>query len=155
MNRSPRPEEHLYRVGFLFVAGVLGFTVLRAVFVPADFGRFGHYRAGALDDVRAHAAAYAGRSACGDCHPHEVAALARGHHANLGCETCHRTLARHASEDPEKQRPAALDARVLCASCHTASVAKPKTFPQIDPASHGEGQPCTGCHVPHVPEEMP
>ena len=151
---TPRPQEHLFRVAFLFVAGLLVFAALRAVFVPADFGRFGHYRAGALDDNRARPAAFAGRAVCADCHTDEAAALGKGHHAKLGCETCHGPLARHA-DDPEKQKPAALEVRALCGSCHAGSVAKPKGFPQIDLAEHGEKQPCAGCHRPHNPEEMP
>jgi len=31
---------------------------------------------------------------------------------------------------------------VLCARCHTASAAKPKGFPQVEPAEHSQGLPC-------------
>jgi ferredoxin len=43
------------------------------------------------------------------------------------------------------------DTAVLCARCHTASAAKPKGFPQVDPADHSGGVPCETCHNPHSP----
>jgi hypothetical protein len=43
------------------------------------------------------------------------------------------------------------DTAVLCARCHTASAAKPKGFPQVDPADHSNGVPCETCHQPHSP----
>ena len=36
--------------------------------VPSDFGVYGFYRAGALNDVKARPIAYAGRAACEECH---------------------------------------------------------------------------------------
>ena len=154
MRESLRQREHLLRVAGIFVAGLLLFAVVRGFLVPADFGLYGHYRAGALGDVRSRAPSFAGRQACAACHTDTAEALAKGKHAGVGCETCHGPLARHA-EDPEKQTPAKLDPRKLCLSCHVASVAKPKQFPQIDPADHGEGAACASCHVPHHPGDMP
>jgi len=150
MRESLREKEHLFRVAVLFIAGIFVFLVARAVFVPADFGKYGHYRAGAIDDIRSQAPAFAGRAACADCHTDIPPVLAAGKHARLGCEACHGASAKHA-DAPEKGKPAKLDARGLCLTCHMASVAKPKKFPQVDPAQHGEGAPCTSCHTPHDP----
>ena len=47
--------------------------------------------------------------------------------------------------------PTKPDTLVLCARCHTASAAKPKGFPQVDPAQHMGGVPCETCHNPHSP----
>jgi len=59
-------------------------------------------------------------------------------------------LVRHA-DDPMSVTPVKPDSAVLCARCHTASAAKPKTFPQVDPAEHSGGAPCATCHNPHSP----
>ena len=59
-------------------------------------------------------------------------------------------LLRHA-EDPTSVKPVLPDTSVLCASCHAASAAKPKGFPQVDPAEHSGGLPCQTCHNPHSP----
>jgi hypothetical protein len=154
MRESLRHREHLFRVAGLFVAGLLLFVAVRALLVPSDFGLYGHYRAGALTDVRAKTPSYAGREACADCHPDISEALAKGKHVRVGCESCHGALGLHAA-DPEKVKPAKLAVPGLCLSCHAASVAKPKKFPQIDPSDHGEGALCTSCHLPHLPGESP
>src|ERR1035438_10517555 len=46
-------------------------------------------------------------------------------------------LLRHA-EDPTSVKPVLPDTAVLCARCHTASAAKPKSFPQVVPADHSQ-----------------
>ena len=67
MNRSFKDVEHLIRLAALFAVGVLLFAVARAVFVPKDFGKYGHYRAGAIDDAAAQPLSYAGRARCAEC----------------------------------------------------------------------------------------
>jgi tetrathionate reductase subunit B len=59
-------------------------------------------------------------------------------------------LAAHA-DDPMTVTPVKPDTAVLCARCHTASAAKPVSFPQVDPADHSGGVPCETCHNPHSP----
>jgi len=59
-------------------------------------------------------------------------------------------LLRHA-DDPMSVTPVKPDTAVLCARCHTATAAKPKAFPQVDPADHSGGAPCQTCHNPHNP----
>jgi hypothetical protein len=55
------------------------------------------------------------------------------------------------ADDPMSVTPVKPDTLVLCARCHTASAAKPKDFPQVDPADHMGGVPCQTCHNPHSP----
>ncbi|MGP8253391.1 MAG: multiheme c-type cytochrome [Terracidiphilus sp.] len=55
------------------------------------------------------------------------------------------------ADDPASVTPVKPDSAVLCARCHTASAAKPKGFPQVDPADHSNGVPCATCHNPHSP----
>src|SRR5262245_51215646 len=99
-----RDVEHLLRLSGLFLLGLLVFTVARAEFVPAGFGTLGHYRAGAIDDVRAKTPEYAGQKACAECHVDVVDFRAKARHKAIGCESCHGPLARHA-EDPGQMTP--------------------------------------------------
>jgi hypothetical protein len=151
--RSFKHEAHLFRVAGLFVAGLGVFLGLRAWLVPKDFGLYGHYRAGALDDNRAREVAFAGRETCEACHSDVAEARAGGKHARIGCESCHGAQARHAeAEDPAAARPQRPDAR-LCQTCHAQNVAKPRGFPQID-GRHAEAGTCLTCHKAHRPEAV-
>jgi predicted CXXCH cytochrome family protein len=141
--------QHVVRVAALFAVGFGVFLVIRALLVPADFGRLGFYRAGALDDVRAQAVVFAGQGACAECHTDVMAVRKAGSHAKVSCESCHGPLASHASDYTVK--PRTLDPRSLCLGCHTANAGKPRDFPQIIPADHGGDGPCRDCHTPHNP----
>jgi len=146
-----RDGSHLIRVAALFLAGALAFFTMRALLVPSDFGRFGHYRAGALADNQKREVAFAGKTACLDCHG-EVSDVQKGSkHAAVRCEACHGALARHA-DNPEI-KPAKLPATRLCLTCHRATAGRPAKFPQVDPEEHAGGADCTSCHRPHHPEQ--
>jgi Cytochrome c7 and related cytochrome c len=141
---------HLVRMAALFGVGITGFFVLQALFVPEDFGVYGHYRAGALDENRARPIAFAGRAACVECHSDVPDAAKGGRHEAIRCEACHGPLAGHA-EDPTEKKATRPDPSVLCARCHAANVARPAWFSQVDPAEHAGGEACTTCHAAHNP----
>ena len=153
---EPRPSNyrHLVRMAGLFVIGITVFLLLRSVFVPKNFGLYGHYNPGALQANMDRPMKYAGQAACVVCHDEQASARAKGRHANVACESCHGALASHAqSDDPAKSKPQRPDPRKTCIICHTASISKPKAFPQVDPAEHAPAGPCTACHVqPHNPK---
>jgi len=151
MRQFLRDGNHLLRVAGIFGFGIVVFLLLRAWLVPADFGRYGHYRAGALADNLARAVRYAGKAACLDCHTDVADSQKGSHHASVSCETCHGALARHA-DNPEIQ-PAKLDPATLCVTCHRATPGRPAKFPQIHPKEHSAGAACTSCHKPHHPEQ--
>jgi transcription elongation factor Elf1 len=67
------------------------------------------------------------------------------------CEACHGPQAKHA-DDPASIKPQKLDTAVICARCHEANSAKPKTFPQVVTADHAQGIACDTCHQPHRPK---
>jgi hypothetical protein len=146
-----KEAAHLLRLAALLAAALLLFVLVRAQVVPATFGKYGHFRAAALDDVRSRPIAFAGRSACALCHEDRVQVLAAGKHAGIGCEACHAPQSRHAG-DPEKLKPVLPDTRVLCAQCHEANSAKPKGFPQVVSKEHSGGEACKSCHQPHTPK---
>jgi hypothetical protein len=141
--------QHVVRVASLFAAGFGVFMLVRSLLIPADFGQLGFYRAGALDDVRAQPIVYAGQATCADCHTDVVEARKPGPHVKVSCEACHGPLASHAND--YSVEPRALDPRLLCLGCHTASAGKSLDFPQIIPADHGGDGPCRDCHTPHNP----
>ena len=146
-----RSTEHLIRVGILVAVGLVAFLVIQRVVVPRDFGKYGHFRASALDEIRAKPIKFAGREACEVCHSEQAEAKSKGKHAGLGCEGCHGPLARHA-EDPSSIVPKLPDTAVLCARCHEQNSAKPKSFPQVVTAEHSAGLACNTCHKPHTPK---
>src|SRR6476469_7968181 len=92
MNGSFKDFEHLIRLAALFIGGLLLFTVVRAEFVPKDFGKYGHYRPGAIGDVAARPITYAGRARCTECHEDTVNEAAPAKHKVISCETCHGPL---------------------------------------------------------------
>ena len=140
---------HLARVAVLFGAVVLVFVLVQGSLVPDDFGTYGHYRAGALDDNRKLPLVHAGRGSCVECHVDVPEAMAGGTHAAIGCEACHGALAGHAADPAvEPGRPAAA---ALCARCHALVAARPAGFPQVDVADHAAGEDCLTCHTAHNP----
>ena len=145
-----RDKEHLVRMAGLFAIGFLLFVVLRGILIPADFGEFGHFRGGALDDNRSVAPVFAGRAACEDCHDDVATERVGGAHGSVGCEACHGALALHA-EDPSVVLPELPAAMSLCRSCHQINVARPEWFPQVESDEHSEGEACNECHMPHNP----
>lgn len=140
---------HLLRFAFLFVIAFVVFLVVRHFVVPKSFGQYGHYRADAMTEIAARPVHFAGHDTCETCHTDVLDMKKTGKHANVNCEACHGPLANHAN-DPSIQ-PAKLDTATLCIRCHTASAAKPKTFPQVDAEQHSGGLACETCHKPHNP----
>lgn len=141
---------HLVRLAALFAVGIIVFLVARQMIIPAGFGKYGHFRPGALDDVRAKPISFAGHETCEACHDDVHTQLAGGKHAHLACEACHGPQAIHA-EDPAKVKPVLPNTTQLCPVCHEASAAKPKWFPQVISKDHSGGEPCKTCHQPHSP----
>jgi len=145
-----RDAEHLFRLAGVFVVLLVVFLVARAVLTPDSFGSYGHYRAAALEEIRERPVAFAGKDACLDCHQGIDTVKKTGKHAELACEACHGPLEAHVL-DAATVIPKLPDAKTLCVVCHMENLAKPKTFPQIDPREHAGDEMCTTCHDPHAP----
>ncbi len=145
-----RDSAHLIRPALVLLACVGLFLVLRGAIIPKDFGKYGHYRPGALTMIRELPISYAGQETCLVCHEDEGKMRAAGKHAHVACEACHGPLSQHAS-DPGTNVPKLPVAANLCWRCHEKDAAKPKNFPQVVTAEHSGGMSCTGCHQPHNP----
>jgi predicted CXXCH cytochrome family protein len=150
MKFSFKDAEHLIRLAVIFAMGGLLFVVVRAQMVPDDFGKFGHYRAGAIDDERAGAPVHAGQAACAECHTDVVELRARARHAAVSCEACHGALASHASGEVAK--PPRPNGRELCVRCHAAKTGKPRQYPTVSIKEHAGEEACVTCHTPHSPK---
>jgi len=146
-----RNAGHLIRPALVLLAGLAVFLLIRVVIVPKDFGKYGHYRAGALESISARPVAYAGHEQCLQCHDQEGKVRGGGKHANVACEACHGPLAKHA-DDPTANVPKLPDVADLCRRCHEKDAAKPKDFHQVDTVAHSQGMLCNSCHQPHNPQ---
>jgi len=169
-----RHSTHVVRVALLFLAGITVFLIARRAFVPPDFGTLGHYRAGTLEEVRAHKIVYAGAKACDECHSGtyepadppldsnldskriQAAAVLAGtdlrkdnKHSVLRCESCHGPMAFHIN-DLDKAIPK-VGGDKLCLGCHSQITGRPTTHPQVVPGDHGGTDSCISCHRPHRP----
>ena len=146
-----RHGQHVVRMAGLFALGIAAFVVARAIFVPDDFGRFGHYRAAALELNRQRPIAYAGHAACVDCHGDIVEKRVGQRHERVGCEACHGPAARHASGEENAPKPARPDGRKACLVCHAKDASRPVSHPQVIAAEHAGDESCLTCHNPHAP----
>jgi hypothetical protein len=154
MDERRRPYQHVFRAAGLFALAFGVFLVVRWALVPADFGRYGFYRAGALDAARAVKIKYAGEAPCVDCHE-EQAQLRKGQgHELVRCEACHGPLALHAEGEFDKDKPRALNPKTFCWPCHAELRGRPAKVPQMDPKDHAEGEVCSECHKPHRPKAV-
>ena len=146
-------SRHLVRVVALFGLGLVLFVAARAIFIPKSFGELGHYRKGALDDVRKRTPVYAGKKACVECHTDVPEQQKGSRHAQLSCEACHGAQGIHASDPSQGKPEKPADVVKLCLLCHEANVTRPAGFKQIKSKDHNPGAKCTDCHPPHVPLE--
>ncbi len=146
-----KDTEHLLRLVAVMVIALVVFVGLRAAVVPKSFGQYGHYRGAAIDEIAARPIAHAGHEVCEGCHTDVVDQKKLGRHVVVPCEACHGPQAKHA-DDPGSVKPPKLDTAVLCARCHEANSAKPKSFPQVVTADHSGGIACDTCHQPHKPK---
>jgi ABC-type nickel/cobalt efflux system permease component RcnA len=148
--KSLKDSGHLFRFAALFVIAFLVFLVIRRYVIPPSFGQYGHYRGAAVTEISQRPLHFAGHDACETCHTDQADAKKAGKHAHVNCEACHGPLAKHA-DDPTSVTPVKPDTAVLCVRCHSASAARPKTFPQVNADEHSNGVPCQTCHQPHNP----
>jgi hypothetical protein len=141
---------HLIRPAAVFLAGLLLFLLVRGLVVPRSFGQYGHYRAAALEEIRAKPVKFAGQETCAGCHFEQAGLRDKGKHARVACEACHGPAKRHA-EDPAAMTPAKPATAAFCAGCHEKDTAKPAWFKQVKSREHMGGGNCIECHSAHNP----
>lgn len=142
-------QQTLRLLGVFGIAGV-ALVAVRSTLIPPTYGKYGHYRAAAVDAIAARAPKYAGRTECTDCHEDVATKREAGNHRGVSCEVCHGPSAAHAESggDPLPRIP---QPRQFCPVCHAYDPSRPTGFAQIDPVAHNAMQRCTKCHDPHAP----
>ena len=154
LDRPSRPGwrdyAHVLRMAVVFVAAIATFITWRAWMVPADFGIYGHYRAGAIAEIAARAPVYAGQMECVSCHDEVQKVRLAGRHGRIACEACHGPLGQHARGESDIA-PIRPSTRGICLTCHTARAGMPAGFPKVVVKEHSEAGPCTECHKAHTP----
>ncbi len=149
MKESKFPQQ-IVSLAILFTILISSLIVARILLVPESFGKYGHYRANAVDEIKALEINYAGALACHECHEDIVDEKARSNHRNVSCEVCHGAAARH-TEAPDEFTPGAPRGRGHCPLCHGYDRSRPTGFPQIITELHNPGKACMTCHEPHNP----
>ena len=145
-------QPHLKRAFTLLFIAIIGFLFVRTLIVPGSFGQYGWYRGDSVNELRNFRINYSGSESCGgeDCHKNIYAVWIKDRHKSVNCETCHGPSEEHVINNRIMPLPAN-DTRDYCGICHFKRVARPSTFPQIDPDTHGENLRCVYCHNPHKP----
>lgn len=147
-----RHARHVFRMAGLFVVGIATFLVLRALYVPDDFGVLGHYRASALTINSDKPLVYGGHAACADCHADIIEKRTGQRHERVACEGCHGPAARHASGEEGAPKPLRPDGKAGCLFCHAKDASRPVAHPQVIAAEHAGDESCLTCHNPHAPK---
>lgn len=138
----------------LFIIFIGLFLIARHFLIPESFGKYGHYRALALDENAARPMHFAGRAACAECHEDVADAKSEDVHAGLSCEVCHGPGQAHVNAPGETAmfKPSGRD---FCGRCHTLNPARnSNVITQIDLKEHNPGIDCIECHNPHKPWDL-
>ena len=145
---------HIKRLILVFAIFITLFLVARHFLVPESFGKYGPYRAAAMDDYAEIEIHYAGQQACFDCHQDIQDLKTQDVHSGIHCETCHGPGQKHviSGEPADIFIP---EGRDFCANCHSKNAAKSKdAIFQVDPSKHNIEKNCVECHNPHQPWAM-
>jgi len=142
--------QQVISLAIVFAILIAALIAARIILVPDSFGEYGHYRADAVDEIKAQKIHYAGYNACGECHEEILEQKAKSNHRLVSCEVCHGPAAEHV-EAPDEFTPTAPRDRGYCPLCHGYDPSRPTGFPQIITTTHNPGKPCMTCHNPHNP----
>jgi len=148
--KNGKVPQQLIVLGAVAVVGIVAFFAIRALLIPKSFGKYGHYRADSIEEIRQLPISYAGVNACTECHEEIFKVKSSGFHRGVSCEVCHGPSANHA-DDPTSIKPPAPRQREGCPLCHNYNPSRPTGFPQIITIQHNPGKACMTCHNPHNP----
>jgi cytochrome c553 len=152
-------SKHVIRMVFLVILVLIGFHILRTLFTPKSFGKYGHYRA---DDVPAQMSKpvmHGGAASCAACHEDSSNQVRAGKHGAVECEVCHAPLATHVKDGAMIAKMARSKSAGTCLRCHDFLDARPEGFPQIRLEEHLRTggvamgpEVCMNCHDAHSPK---
>ncbi len=155
-------NAHVIRVIVILVAlGVVG-GVARALLLPPSFGKYGHYRPGAIREEMNREIRNKTNDSCLGCHPYIKKIHLAGVHKTVSCEVCHSAYADHVQDGkviakmPVRRGE---EIRTLCLRCHNRIIrARPKeAIKMIAMPDHLQEKGvrtdhvCNQCHHVHAP----
>ena len=143
----------IFRLFFSFVVFVGIFILIQRFLTPDSFGKYGHYRANAIDDNKISTSYYKGEEKCTSCHQEVYDLKSEDVHDGVSCESCHVPKI-DISTECEVMPPKVEGDLKLCAQCHETNFGRLKKAPQLDFKEHEEGQNCIECHNVHAPWEL-
>ena len=155
-------NSHVIRIVLaLLVFAVVG-GIGKYLFTPKSFGKYGHYRADAIEEEASREIRHWTNASCMSCHEHEAGMHLKGLHKTISCEFCHSTYADHVSDGKKVAvMPVKKDQeiRILCLRCHNRAIkARPgDVIKTVVMPEHLESQKvkvthlCNQCHNVHAP----
>lgn len=131
-------------------------SIVRYKLVPKSFGKYGYYRADALQLNAGKQMKFAGHQSCIECHQDIADKKDTDVHDLISCETCHGPGLQHATaEDPATVKLTLHHEREFCGLCHQKNAAKSEdVIFQIDLNEHYTDKQCIDCHNPHAPWDL-
>jgi len=142
------------RLALVFGIVISLFLLARHFLIPDTFGKYGPYRAAAMDDYTQLEIHYSGQQACFECHQDVEDLKATDVHSGIHCETCHGPGQKHvlSGEAADILKPSD---REFCGSCHSLNAARQQdAIFQVDLKEHNVEKECIDCHNSHQPWEM-
>lgn len=153
---------HVVRIALILAGAVAVGVFVRPHLLPEDFGKYGHYRPGALEDEANRTAKFMTAESCLECHSLIRQLHVDSTHKTVSCEICHGAHASHVKDD---QVVAAMrvvrgeDIRPLCIRCHNKLIQarEPKSIKLVALPDHLEKRKvqtdhiCNQCHHVHAP----
>jgi ribosomal protein L37AE/L43A len=142
----------LRQIIIVFVGVTVLFLLLRSFLIDDSFGKYGPYRAVALDNNKALQVKFVDQQTCSDCHAEIVDIKTQGLHDKLGCQICHGPGYLHIDTTNYTKMEIVND-RKFCGNCHNFHPARSKdAVVMIDIKEHNiDDDKCTNCHNPHQP----
>ena len=153
---------HVVRIILTLAVVGVSLAVLRPFLLPDDFGKYGHYRPGALEDESNQVVRHMSSESCFDCHPLIRKLHVEGAHESVACEMCHGAFATHVENDAviaEMPVTRGEEIKPLCIRCHNkiiqarppdsiGMVAMPEHLEERNVRTH---HVCDQCHHVHAP----
>ncbi len=154
--------SHVLRI----VLGLVVFAVVGLVgknlLTPKSFGKYGHYRADAIEEEANLEIRHWTNASCLSCHQHEANIHLNGLHKTISCEFCHGAYGDHIKDGkkvgtlPVKRDE---EIRVLCLRCHNRAIKarSEEVIKTVVMPEHLESQKvklthiCNQCHHQHAP----
>lgn len=161
-NYKSKYNTHVIRIAVFLVAALIIGIGVRTVMVPDSFGKYGHYRAAAIEDEMNREIRNGTNGSCLACHPYIKEMHFSGVHKTVSCEFCHGPVADHIQDNrviaklPKKQGG---EIRALCLRCHNQIIrARPReVIKMVAMPDHLQKKNvrldhnCNQCHNVHAP----